>query len=307
MTRRRRRRSCAAAASCVTTAVREGKVSRTKLKVRGENPRTGSANGDVGAPCNDSGVRRRAAWLSGVLAAVPVAVALVSCVDVEPAPGLERPSSERTQSMPSTTGPSSPPAGVSPDMPPPAAGREQADLASLQVKGRAPKTGYERSRFGRAWDDAVDVQYGRNGCRTREDILRRDLTGITFHADGCRVLAGTLADPYTGTTMPFTRGEDTSALVQIDHVVALSDAWQKGAAGWTAVKRIEFANDPRNLQAVSGAVNQQKSDGDAATWLPPNKSYRCTYVSRQIEVKKSYGLWVTPAERDAISRVLASC
>ena len=102
-------------------------------------------------------------------------------------------------------------------------------------------------------------------------------------------------------------GEDTSALVQIDHVVALSDAWQKGAAGWTAVKRIEFANDPRNLQAVSGAVNQQKSDGDAATWLPPNKSYRCTYVSRQIEVKKSYGLWVTPAERDAMSRVLASC
>ena len=186
-------------------------------------------------------------------------------------------------------------------------GRASSDLASLQVKGRAPKTGYERSRFGRAWDDAVDVQFGRNGCRTREDILRRDLTGITFHTDGCRVVAGTLADPYTGTTIPFTRGQETSALVQIDHVVALSDAWQKGAAGWTTRKRVEFANDPRNLQAVSGAVNQRKSDGDAATWLPPNKSYRCTYVSRQIEVKKLYGLWVTPAERDAMSRVLASC
>lgn len=191
--------------------------------------------------------------------------------------------------------------------PAPGVDRAVADLASLPVKGRAPKTGYARARFGKAWDDAVDVQFGRNGCRTREDILRRDLTGITVHADGCRVLAGMLADPYTGTIIPFTRGEDTSARVQIDHVVALSDAWQKGAAGLTATERIAFANDPRNLQAVSGTVNQRKSDGDAATWLPPNKAYRCTYVSRQIEVKKSYGLWVTPAERDAMRRVLASC
>lgn len=245
--------------------------------------------------------------MSGVFATVAGAVAagavLLSGVDVESGPGLER--------LPSTTSPvesPSQPASVAPPQAqPPTSDSALADLALLQVKGRAPKTGYARARFGKAWDDAVDVQFGRNGCRTREDILRRDLTGITFHADGCRVLAGTLDDPYTGTTIPFTRGQDTSALVQIDHVVALSDAWQKGAAGWTASKRIEFANDPRNLQAVSGTVNQRKSDGDAATWLPPNKAYRCTYVGRQIEVKKSYGLWVTPAERDAMRRVLASC
>ncbi|MFE0751442.1 HNH endonuclease family protein [Gordonia sp. NPDC058843] len=252
-------------------------------------------------------MRRRAAWLSGVLATVSVAVAvgalLLPGADVESDPVRGRVPSVTATTEP----PSSPPPVPVPRTPPPAAERALTDLASLQVKGRAPKTGYARARFGKAWDDAVDVEFGRNGCRTREDILRRDLTGITFHADGCRVLAGTLADPYTGTTIPFTRGEDTSALVQIDHVVAMSDAWQKGAAGWTAVKRIEFANDPRNLQAVSGTVNQRKGAGDAATWLPPNKAYRCTYVGRQIEVKKSYGLWVTPAERDAMRRVLASC
>ncbi|WP_369403360.1 HNH endonuclease family protein [Gordonia namibiensis] len=182
-----------------------------------------------------------------------------------------------------------------------------ADLDSLPVKGRAPKTGYSRSEFGTAWDDAVDVQFGRNGCRTREDILRRDLVDVTLHADGCRVLSGTLVDAYSGTTVRFTRGQDTSALVQIDHVVALADAWQKGAAQWDARRRLEFANDPRNLQAVDGTVNQRKGAGDAATWLPPNKAYRCTYVSRQIEVKKAYGLWVTAAERDAMARVLSDC
>ncbi|WP_231896011.1 HNH endonuclease family protein [Gordonia terrae] len=249
-------------------------------------------------------MRRRAAWLSVMIAAVSVVVGLGALF----VSGTDTGSGEVLR-------PSAPPVGSSTSALPspgvqtsaPGVGQALADLITLQVKGRAPKTGYARARFGKAWDDAVDVQFGRNGCRTREDILRRDLTGITVHDDGCRVLAGTLADPYTGTTIPFTRGQETSALVQIDHVVALSDAWQKGAAGWAAGKRIEFANDPRNLQAVSGTVNQRKSDGDAATWLPPNKAYRCTYVGRQIEVKKSYGLWVTPAERDAMRRVLASC
>ncbi len=261
--------------------------------------------GTVGASCNDSEVRRRTAWLSVVIAAVSVAVGasalFVTGTGIDTAPGSGPP----TPTSPAIGSSASP--SPQPQTSAPAADRALTDLASLDVKGRAPKTGYARTRFGRAWDDAVDVQFGRNGCRTREDILRRDLTGITFHADGCRVLTGTLADPYTGTTIPFTRGQETSALVQVDHVVALSDAWQKGAAAWAADKRIAFANDPRNLQAVSGTVNQQKSDGDAATWLPPNKAYRCTYVGRQIEVKKSYGLWVTPAERDAMRRVLASC
>jgi Protein of unknown function (DUF1524) len=90
-------------------------------------------------------------------------------------------------------------------------------------------------------------------------------------------------------------------------VVALSDAWQKGAQRLDEPTRRDFANDPRNLLAVDGPTNQQKSDGDAATWLPPVKSYRCTYVSKQVEVKAAYRLWVTQAEKDAIARVLSSC
>lgn len=180
-------------------------------------------------------------------------------------------------------------------------------LAELPVKGRAPKTGYARARFGKAWDDDVDVELGHNRCSTREDILRRDLTAEVINPDGCRVMSGLLADPYSGTTVPFIRGRATSALVQIDHVVALSDAWQKGAQQWTTAKRRDFANDPRNLQAVQGSVNQQKGSGDAATWLPPATAYRCTYVTRQIEVKRRYGLWVTTAERDAMTRVLNGC
>ena len=121
------------------------------------------------------------------------------------------------------------------------------------------------------------------------------------------VLSGILTDPYTATLINFLRGNSTSTAVQIDHVVALSDAWQKGAQQLTEAQRVSFANDPLNLLAVDGPANQQKSDGDAATWLPPNKSYRCDYVARQISVKSSYGLWVTQAEHDAMARVLADC
>jgi hypothetical protein len=176
-------------------------------------------------------------------------------------------------------------------------------LATLPIKGRAPKTGYDRALFGQAWAD-VD----RNGCDTRNDILQRDLTGITFtNSVPCKVQSGTLADPYTATSISFLRGSGTSSRVQIDHVVALSDAWQKGAQQLTAEKRTAFANDPLNLQATDGPTNQKKGDGDAATWLPPNKGFRCEYVVRQISVKAAYGLWVTQAEHEAMTRILADC
>lgn len=176
-------------------------------------------------------------------------------------------------------------------------------LAALPVKGRAPRTGYDREEFGARWAD-VD----RNGCDTRNDVLHRDLDEITTEPGtrGCVVLTGVLEDPYTGTTIDFERGE-RSAEVQIDHVVALSDAWQKGAQGWTREVRTAFANDPANLQAVDGPTNQQKGAGDAATWLPPNTGYRCVYALRQISVKSAYGLWVTAAERDALERQLGRC
>jgi hypothetical protein len=186
----------------------------------------------------------------------------------------------------------------------PAYATKAADLlATLPIKGRAPKTGYDRALFGQAWAD-VD----RNGCDTRNDILKRDLTGVAYvNSVPCKVKSGTLADPYTGTTISFVRGSTTSTAVQIDHVVALSDAWQKGAQQLTADQRTAFANDPLNLQATDGPTNIKKGDGDAATWLPPNKGFRCEYVARQISVKATYGLWVTQAEHDAMARILGDC
>ncbi len=180
----------------------------------------------------------------------------------------------------------------------------EAVLETLAVKGRAPKTGYERSQFGPAWSD-VD----RNGCDTRNDILYRDLTSITYKPGtrDCVVLSGVLVDPYSGEKIAFERGAKTSMDVQIDHVVALSNAWQTGAFKLSYDKRLAFANDPKNLLAVKGRLNSQKGDGDAATWLPPLKSIRCAYVAQQIVVKAKYGLWVTPPEKAAMQSLLAKC
>ena len=177
-------------------------------------------------------------------------------------------------------------------------------VGTLVVKGRAPKTGYSRAQFGPAWSD-VD----RNGCDTRNDILKRDLKAIVFKSPSnpCVILSGVLIDPYSGETIHFLRGVSTSALVQIDHVVALSNAWQTGAFKLNADTRKAFANDPLNLLAVKGSLNSQKGDGDAATWLPPRKSYRCAYVSRQVAVKAKYGLWLTAPEKVAILKILNTC
>ncbi len=180
--------------------------------------------------------------------------------------------------------------------------RAEAVLATLVVKGRAPKTGYAREQFGPAWAD-VD----RNGCDTRDDVLNRDLRDRQWRpgTHRCVVVAGRLTDPYTGQMLVFAKAD--APAVQIDHVVSLSDAWQKGAASWDAARRLTFANDPLNLLAVDGPTNARKGDGDTATWLPPLKSYRCRYVARQVAVKAQWRLWVTRAEQDAMARVLARC
>lgn len=187
----------------------------------------------------------------------------------------------------------------------------RASLDTLAVKGRAPKTGYERGCkpgqgcvFGPAWSDDVSVAGGHNGCGTRDDILARDLRNVV-KSGACKVISGVLDDPYTGATIEFRRGADTSDDVQIDHVVAMSNAWQTGAQDLSPERRRDFANDPDNLQAVSGAANQQKGDSDAASWLPSQN--RCAYIARQIAIKARYQLWVTPAERDAMTRVLSAC
>lgn len=172
-----------------------------------------------------------------------------------------------------------------------------AVLESLEVKGRAPKTDYSRDQFGSGWSTV-------NGCDTRSIILYRDLTNTVLD-ENCKIVSGVLNDPYTGKVIEFHK--DSGSSVQIDHVVALSDAWQKGAQQLTKQARIQLANDPLELLAVDGPANIEKGDADAASWLPANKSFRCQYVARQIAVKQKYNLWVTMAEKDAIAKVLEIC
>lgn len=179
----------------------------------------------------------------------------------------------------------------------PAQGSAIAALETLEVKGRAPKTGYERTQFGNGWTKV-------NGCSTRDIILNRDIENVVRDGE-CSVASGTLTDVYTGEIITFTKQH--SSVVQIDHVVALSDAWQKGAQQLSLEQRKQLANDPLELIAVSGRANQEKGDGDAASWLPKNKQFRCGYVARQIAVKVKYSLWVTLAEKTAMADVLQSC
>jgi len=263
------------------------------------------------------------AAVSPPLPTVPTSTTPVPTTDAgvaTPQPAATRQSSEaRTATAPqrSTTKPSVPPMApssaavtvVPADAQQAGGGRAVTVLATLKVKGQAPKTGYSRAHFGPAWTDDNDDLLGRNGCDTRNDILGRDLARVSFKAGtgSYVVLTGRLTDPYTAQTIGFTRGAATSTAIQIDHVVALGDAWQTGAQNLPARLRLDLANDPLELLAVTGSANEAKSDGDAATWLPPNKAYRCAYVARQAAVKARYGLWVTAAEHDAIAAVLSGC
>lgn len=227
---------------------------------------------------------------SGVYAATnPTATRSDAPAVVAPKPAATPAVAEKTRATPPSATPH------------PAADSAVAILASLAIKGKSPLTGYRRVHdFGPAWAD-VDG----NGCDTRDDVLKRDLTKITLR--GCEVETGALTDPYTRKIINFSRGETTGAAVQIDHVVSLADAWQTGAQALTYTRRMDLANDPINLFAVDGPTNETKGDGDTATWLPTNKSFRCTYVAHQVAVKAAYHLWVTQAEHDAMARVLASC
>jgi Protein of unknown function (DUF1524)/Excalibur calcium-binding domain len=176
-----------------------------------------------------------------------------------------------------------------------------SEVDGLVVKGRGPMTAYSRAQFGPAWADVNG-----NGCDTRDDILRRDLRQRTVRAGthGCVVTSGRITDPYTGKLLHYVRGHSD---VDIDHVVALGDAWQMGAAHWSAARREALANDPLNLLAVYDSANREKGDSDAASWLPPRKAFRCAYVATQVAVKLKYGLAATSSEREAMHRVLDAC
>jgi hypothetical protein len=170
----------------------------------------------------------------------------------------------------------------------------------LRTAGRGPKTGYDRDKYGPAWTDtATGVPLSRNGCGTRDDILKRDGSQVGFKPGSvCVVNTMTLADPYTGTSISFRKSQATA--VQIDHVVALSASWQMGAARWPDDKRLQLANDPLNLLAVDGPTNNGKGDATPASWLPPNKQIRCAYVVRYAQVSLKYDLPVTDADKTAM-------
>ena len=180
-------------------------------------------------------------------------------------------------------------------------------LEALGVRGWDRTSDFERSQFGQAWSDDVNVELGHNGCNTRDDVLRRDLKDLVIRPFTCFAQSGTLIDPYTGTTIEFVRGPRSSSSIEIDHVVSLADAWYKGARAWDPQRRLDFANDPRNLLAVSPKANFDKAFRDAASWLPPNEAFRCDFVARQVEVKTAYGLWLSAKEKRAMTEVLSRC
>jgi hypothetical protein len=177
-----------------------------------------------------------------------------------------------------------------------------AALATAPAHAAIPT--YRRDRFGDGWADLDN-----DGCNTRQEVLRRDLHDVRFRpgTSGCTVETGVLDDPYSGRRIPFRRGPSTSDQVQIDHVVALADAWRTGASSWSGAQREQFANDPLELLAVDGELNQSKSSKDAAQWLPPDVAHRCAYVARQVAVKLRYALAVTARERSAMQHVLQDC
>lgn len=175
-------------------------------------------------------------------------------------------------------------------------------IEGLKTKGRGPRTGYDRDEFGYAWMDSADgVPLTRNGCDTRNDLLRRDGQDLRFRSGSdCVVVAMTLDDPYTGTTIEWRKREASE--VQIDHVVPLSYSWQMGSSRWAESKREQLANDPLNLLPVQGRANSAKRDSGPASWLPPVKSIRCAYAVRFAQVAVKYELAVTAPDRQAMLR-----
>ena len=244
--------------------------------------------------------RRRRRALAVVLAVLVISAVAGVLIWQEKANQISSPSP--TWRAEPTSGQAPPP--VTPD------GRydlARRQLKALQVRGWDRTSDFKRYQFGQAWSDDVNVEFGHNGCNTRDDILRRDLKNLVVRPFTCFAQNGTLVDPYTGVTIDFVRSPETSNAVEIDHVVALADAWYKGARTWDPQRRLDFANDPRNLLAVSPKANFDKAFRDAASWLPPNEAFRCDFVARQIDVKTAYGLWLSAKEKNALTDVLSRC
>lgn len=179
-----------------------------------------------------------------------------------------------------------------------------------QIDARQRRGDYRRDAFGESWTDDTSAPGGRNGCDTRNDILDRDLIDKTYVAiSRCptAVATGVLRDPYTSATVPFVRGAQTGASVQIDHLVPLAYAWDMGARDWTDEMRTRFANDPANLLAVDGPTNQDKGDKEPAVWMPPNAAFHCQYAMQYIAVLRGYRLPVDASSAHALRTAAQTC
>lgn len=200
------------------------------------------------------------------------------------------------------------PGEVAPESPAPSApisteaGHALAQLEQLTITEPSSTTKYVRDYFGQKWAD-VD----RNGCDTRNDILARDLTDLTFKPGtrDCVVLSGVLYDRYTDETIQFVRVSEGYQPVQIDHVIPLSVAWASGSESWTLDKREQFANDPLNLQTTT--ANQQKGDSTPSRWMPESATAACEYSARYVTVLDAYDLTVTADDAAALRATLTSC
>lgn len=173
-------------------------------------------------------------------------------------------------------------------------------LGQLAVKERADRSGYSRDNFSSSWGNV-------DGCDMRNRILQRDLVNLELDEDNCTVLSGVLEQgAFSGQRIEFERGPETSGDIHIEHIVAVSDAWQKGAQELTYQERYDFFNDPLNLIAIDGPTNMEKGDKDVSDWMP-RPAYRCRYVARQIAIKLRYNLWLDHSEHRAMKQKLETC
>ncbi|MDO5287162.1 MAG: DUF1524 domain-containing protein [Actinomycetia bacterium] len=182
------------------------------------------------------------------------------------------------------------------------------EVSQVRIARPQQVGGYDRScargrgcSFGPAWSDDVTVAGGHNGCDTRSDMLREQLSEVQL-AGRCKVRSGVLTDPYTGRVQRVTAQQ-----VEIDHVYPLSAAWHAGAAGWDEQRRRDFANDPRNLLVTMAAVNRAKSDRMPAQWTPESAAGRCRYARQLLTVARAYDLPVSPADALALTLALRQC
>lgn len=174
-------------------------------------------------------------------------------------------------------------------------------LATLEIREPGADSAYDRDAFGPAWKD-VDG----NGCDTRNDMLKRDLSRDTFDDDDCTVLTGTLKDPYTGEIIEFVRAMGGSQ-IDIDHMIPLSAAWHAGASEWTDAERLAYANDPLVLLAVDAGANRSKSDQTIAEWMPTNEAVACKYGASWVLVAAEYDLSISPEDHETLKELAAEC